>query len=352
MVHGDLIFPALGPLPLKDVDGMGTAALQLLKTLDPGVNEPLVQCSTAKGLTAAMGAMWEVSVQSKEETVMVKDMMKSYVTANPVKSQWYERFLDGMHKRMGDCVVQDEAISIEQMVALMDVFEEDYKRVMRDINRTPNQVREVLFPALFSMLAFCGALRGEEVPLMDLEATREFTRSGLELAEEKKKHAVIALHGRFKNEIGDKCHLMPLVPVTNSGLMPAKWMNRMLEWYEETGVTRGPVFHNRSGLRARQSQFSYSIWSRLLRVSVDKPGLFPDKRVMIMTAYSTRRSFRRGATTRAEILGLSETVTNLNNRWRSVEKAKGKRISHTSMRSCYSGIRSMLEPLLKFSKAM
>jgi hypothetical protein len=111
-----------------------------------------------KGLTAAMGAMWEVSAQSKEETVIVKDMMKSYVTANPVKSQWHEQFLDGRHEQMGDCVVQDEAILIEQMVALMDVFEENYKQGMRDSNWTPNQVREVLFPALFSILAFCGAL--------------------------------------------------------------------------------------------------------------------------------------------------------------------------------------------------
>jgi hypothetical protein len=110
---------------------------------------------------------------------------------------------------------------------------------------------------------------------MDLEATREFTRSGLELSEDKKKkHAVIALDGRFRDEMGDKCHLMPVVPVTNSRLMPAKWMNRMLDWHGETGVTRGPVFCNRGGLRARQSQFGCSIWSRLLRVSVDEPGLF------------------------------------------------------------------------------
>jgi hypothetical protein len=42
MIGGDKIFPALGPLPLRDIDGMGAAALQLLKVLDPGVNEPLV----------------------------------------------------------------------------------------------------------------------------------------------------------------------------------------------------------------------------------------------------------------------------------------------------------------------
>jgi hypothetical protein len=279
----------LGPLPLKDVDGMGAAALQLLKTLDPGINAATVQYKTVVGVTTALGALWEVSVKSKEETVMIKDMMKSYVTTNPVKSQWYERFLAGMHKRMGDQMKQDEAISIEQMVELMNMFEKDWNKLLRNLQRSPNQVREVLFPALFLVLAFCGALRGEEVPLMDLDATKEFTASGLAHPEEGQKHAVIALHGCFKNELGEKCHLMPLVPVTSSGLMPAKWIRRMTEWYEELGITRGPVFRNASGMRARQSQFGYSIWSRLVKVSEERPELFPDKRVEIMGDFSTRR---------------------------------------------------------------
>jgi hypothetical protein len=127
MISGGSIFPALGPLPLKDVDGVGLAAIQLLKTLDPGITEPLVQFLTAMKVTMALGALWEVSVHSKEETVMVWDMMKSYITCNPVKLQWYKQFIEGMHKRMGDSVKQDEAISIEQMLALMEMFEKDWK---------------------------------------------------------------------------------------------------------------------------------------------------------------------------------------------------------------------------------
>jgi hypothetical protein len=38
---------------------------------------------------------------------------------------------------------------------------------------------------------------------MDLEATREFTASGLKHSEEKKKHGVIALHGWLKNAVGE-----------------------------------------------------------------------------------------------------------------------------------------------------
>ena len=311
-----------------------------------------MQHNTAKVVSTGLAALWEVSIHSKGETVMVRDMLKSYVTNNPVKSQWYERFMLGMHKRMGDSVKQDEAISIEQMLALMEVFERDWQKVTKDKRSTLNQVREVLFPALFSVLAFCGALRGEEVPLMDLEATKEFTACGLEHPDAKKRHGVIALHGRFKNELGENCHLMPVVPVTDSGLMPTKWMERMFDWYADRGVTRGPVFRKDDGMRARQTQFSFSIWNRLVQVSREQPALFPDKRVNILMDFSTRRSFRRGATTRAEILELSTMVTDLNNRWRSVEKAQGKRIHHSSMRSYYSGIRLMLVSLLKFSQAM
>jgi hypothetical protein len=81
---------------------------------------------------------------------------------------------------MGDNIKHDEAILIEQMFALMEKFEEDWQKLAKDERRTPAQSCEVLFPALFLVVAYCGALPGEEVPLMDLEATREFMESSLE----------------------------------------------------------------------------------------------------------------------------------------------------------------------------
>jgi hypothetical protein len=352
MVRGLGIFPRLGPFPLRDVDGMGSAVVQLLKTLDPGKNEKYVQYETAKNVRTVLGAIWEVSVESKDQTVIVQDMTKSFLTTSPTKSQWFSRFMVGMHKRMGDLTKQDEAISVELMVALMDEFEKDWGLVNRDRLATDGEVAEVLFPALFAVTAFCGALRGEEVPLMDFGATKEFTAAGLATAMEERRHGVIALHGRFKNEIGEKCHLMPIAQVTDSGLMPVKWMNRMIAYYDARGIDSGPVFRTWEGKRARQGQFELSILNRLVRLETEKPSLFPDKTVNVMSDYSTRRSFRRGATTRAEILGLPGTVTDLNNRWRSVENAKGKKVNHSSMRGYYSGIRLLLVPLLKFSQAM
>jgi hypothetical protein len=53
---------------------------------------------------------------------------------------------------------QNEAVSIEQMIALMKLFEDNWETIMKNKLRTFNQVREVLFHALFLVLAFCGAL--------------------------------------------------------------------------------------------------------------------------------------------------------------------------------------------------
>ena len=91
LVDGIGRFPDLGPFPVHDGDGMGSAVIQLLKTLDPGRHEKNVQCETAKNLCTALGAIWEVSVeskdQSKDQTVIVRDLTKSFVTTSPTKSQ-------------------------------------------------------------------------------------------------------------------------------------------------------------------------------------------------------------------------------------------------------------------------
>jgi hypothetical protein len=163
LVEGVGLFPCLGPFPVHDGDGMGSAVLQLLKTLDPGKCEKYVQCETAKNVRTALGAVWEASVESKDQTVIVRDMTKSFVTTNPTKtkSQWFfSRFMEGMHERMGDMRKQDEAISVELMGALMEEFEKDWVRVTSGLEKTDAEAAEVLFPALFLLLAYCGALRG------------------------------------------------------------------------------------------------------------------------------------------------------------------------------------------------
>jgi hypothetical protein len=73
---------------------MGSAVVQLLMTLDPGKHEKYAQFDTAKNVRTVLGAVWEVSVESKDQTVIVQDMTKSFLTTtSPTKSQWFSRFM-------------------------------------------------------------------------------------------------------------------------------------------------------------------------------------------------------------------------------------------------------------------
>ncbi len=157
----------------------------------------------------------------------MRNTSKLTQTSCPTYGEWYERFGLGLHKRMGDVVRQDRAISVEQMVALMEEFEKDWIR-LEGQEGEDEEIEKVLFGALFSVVAYVVGLQGEEVLLMDLAGSRNhFTRAvrkgpnaeGTSLA-----HVVIALLGRFKGEKGEKYHYMVLVIKTKSGLMPAKWI--------------------------------------------------------------------------------------------------------------------------------
>jgi hypothetical protein len=101
----------------------GVSGSPVVGDLGPGKQKKYVQFDTAKNVRMVLGAVWEVSIESKDQTAIVQDMMQSFLTTCPTKGQWFTRFMAGMHKRMGAMAKQDEAISVELTVALMEEFE-------------------------------------------------------------------------------------------------------------------------------------------------------------------------------------------------------------------------------------
>lgn len=67
--------------------------------------------------------------------------------------------------------------------------------------------------------------------------------------------------------------------------------------------------------------------------------------------FSLWRSPRRGAVLETTNQDVSETVTELINRWRKKEAAKGSEAG-LAMRQVYTQVRSTLPTMLKFSKAL
>jgi hypothetical protein len=250
----------------------------------------------------------------------------------------------GMHKRQGDQSYPDLAISIQAMLALMENYESAWEQAQGD----EEEERAILFPALFSVVTYCGGFRGEETPLMDLSGTlKHFDESG----RHRQPHVVVSLIGRFKNEIGEQRHMLPLAAETASGLKPRKWIGRMLEWYRKKGISRGPVFRDfETGHAVRASCYEFDIMTELEGIQ-SRGGDIISQTVEVYERYGVSRSFRRGSNTHAINQGVSESDIDHNNRWSTGEQAKG-RAPKLGMQQHYADVLQMLPTLLRYSSAL
>jgi hypothetical protein len=199
--------------------------------LDPGVNKATIQFVTARKFRLFFFNYWNVLLKDCQlDTVAVRKTTKLIVTSSPRNKDWFGRFLKGMHCRMGDTHHPDLGILIKIMVELMKRCEQDWRVVERN-PRDWKEEQKVNFRALFSTVAYCGALRGEEVPLLDLVRVRCHLYEAMNHSDPKKRHTPAALLGRFKTKTGVKYHLMPLAREMASGMKPGLWKERMLEWF-------------------------------------------------------------------------------------------------------------------------
>jgi hypothetical protein len=107
------VSPHLGPYSTQDTMGMGLAVCILIRTLDPGRTEELIQFSTARYLRSLYSSVYHASARHQQGmAVMAQGTTQTWVTDCPSYSYWFERFMRGVHKRMGEDVRSDFALSI------------------------------------------------------------------------------------------------------------------------------------------------------------------------------------------------------------------------------------------------
>jgi len=133
--------------------------------------------------------------------VMAKDTQKLVVTKCPTYGELFECFMRGLHKRMGEIVSPDQANSLELMVEIYWALEQEWSSPYTDSF-------QLTVEGSFYLIAFCCALWGEEVPLVDLFGVRKHREEG---ASHPLKQVVIALLGWFKGKTRENYHLMCIV---------------------------------------------------------------------------------------------------------------------------------------------
>jgi hypothetical protein len=335
----DQLFRPMGPHPLEDTFGMGAAVVMLQQSLSPGKYDRCMQFASVRKFRGAFSNVYHVTAKGQTGMVLAKDIRKMTVTKCLMYGEFFERFMRGMHKRMGEITRPDRALSLNIMLELQRLLEQEWLNNGNDLM--------VAMEASFYLISFCCALRGEEVPLATLHGTIKYWEAG-EVHEVK--HVVVPLLGRFKGETGESYHLLCTVDVTNHGLEPRKWIGRLIHLLQNKGFRNGPLFRSAQGQRLKANHFEPDLISKLEYIQETKPELIPVN-VDVKEEYGVSRSFRRGATSEAVNNGVKPDAIDANNRWRKMNQAGASRPA-LSMREHYTDVRLTLKHRLLFSKAL
>ncbi|KAL7574513.1 hypothetical protein ACA910_015869 [Epithemia clementina (nom. ined.)] len=137
---------------------------------------------------------------------------------------------------MGDVWMPDRAILLEIVLGLLAILEEDYMG-----NRLGLSKLETSLTGAMLMAGYTAALRGEEIPQIDVGMMRKYWEEGRSYTH--KPHVPLALVGRFKQTNGAlKMYVQPLALVTSSGIPVQRWLGRAIQEYHAIGVSSGPMF--------------------------------------------------------------------------------------------------------------
>jgi hypothetical protein len=331
------LFQPMGPFPLQDTFGMSAAIVILQNSLNPGKYDKHVQFGTIRKFRSAFSNAYHASAQGQDAMVMAKDTRKMTVTKCPTYGLWFEKFMRGCHKRMGEIVKPDRALSTAILLEILNILELEWAN-------HPTKRFQISHEGAFYVIAFCCALRGEEVPLVDLFGVKKhWSRS----TSEDPPHVIVALLGRFKGEIGENYHLLPIVTKTASGIDNMKWIGRLVNELTSRGVNDGPLFRDFNNQRIKAHSLESTFFDRLEQIQAMRPDLISPSDDVIED-YGIYRSFRRGSTSEATNKGLPPEVIDLNNRWRKFHKAGASRPT-LAMRDHYSDVRLTLNQSLRYS---
>ncbi len=152
------------------------------------------------------------------KTVVGMDRAKQYIMPGHTSGKWFGQFMKGARMRMGIIHKQNEASTSALVMVVYAVAETRWHSTISD------KLREELEDAVCFMLAtFGAALRGEEVPLISMEGLLTFWEKSKMKGDS---HVMLTLKGRFKGEVDERWHLVPVSGFLWSGLPFRLWMKR------------------------------------------------------------------------------------------------------------------------------
>ena len=342
--------PELGPWVIGDKVGFQVALAQLKYSQEKGSNHSThLQFDTIRKLRTAYSHLHEVSARVNQGLTHSFRSLSGKVFTNstcPTQSRFFRKVMEGMLERMGRQTKSNMPLDYKVLHVILSNMEKE----LNDSETEKDRKRWIIMCATLYLLGFVLSLRGPECFMIEAHGLITHLHYGVlgdDLDKNERSFVVVPLLGRFKNEEGERWHLMLSVSVTGSGFHVRKWVERLAGILVEEGHTAGPAFCDKNGKCLRSYQLDEEFHKQLELVQASHPHLI-ESRLDVMEWFSIFRSLRRGSTARADELNISDTVTNLHNRWRSTEHLKGNRTT-ISMRQYYTSLRLSRKVRLKYT---
>jgi hypothetical protein len=338
------ITPPMGPFPLVDECGMKAAIAMLDRSLDPGRYADHVQYGTFRKVRSTITNIIQAGVGGLEDSIGAYQRNKIWMTKAATQKFWFSRFMEGLHKRVGEIRMPDKILGIEEVHAIDRTLEREFKHA-----RTRTERKRISEMGTWLIGGVCTGLRGEEMLLIDLFGTAKSVAQFMKV-DAPDPHFKFVILGRTKGvqEDGHKFAIPCVKETQGTHLRPGIWLERLICVKREMEQTHGRLFQ-RSLRKAKLCEFEDDFYRMIERVQ-DTTNLIASD-VDVRNEYGLPRTTRRTATAHARNMRLPKDLMNAIHRWgKEMNATTG--VPRMDMQDTYTTIDSICPLVLEFSRGM
>ena len=341
-------FEPRGPWPVDDEQGFQTAVEMVRQSRLAGKNDKAYQqFDSIRKFRSANTNEFASGVAAASELMLVGDGGRVFrLTSLPTQSRLFAKFMRGCEKRMGRLVKQNKALDVRILHKMLHFYELELLSEKTSVARK----RFVKMAMAYFVISFVGALRGGEGLMLEATSLATYIDEG---KLNKTPYVIAPLLGRFKGETGERNVLLPFAAVTKSGIQVRVIIDRLVALLAQEGKLSGalsPALCHKGGKSISRTEFNNEFVAALERIQEDHHYLIA-KNIDVVGSYNIYRSLRRGATSRATVVGLGTTEIEKNNRWRKFQNRSGT-MPRLRMHDIYTDIKLALNSYLLFSSAL
>jgi hypothetical protein len=244
-----------------------------------------------------------------------------------------------MELRMGSQAQPDQAVRMGAIIHLLYLIQSD--ALSAEQSGYVSDANCLWKVGAYVCVLAAASLRGHEGFYVKLAGLRQHLRKGrngiippglsitkeVVLSEEvcvNLPHVTVALMGHFKGETKADHHFIAIASVTQSGLEPRWWIEKLVAVCASEGRDHGPAFTDEHGQLASSPDYNSTFQGYLVRVQAETTLI--DKDDDVNRVYNTYRTLRKTATTRIERSGFGNDFVDKMNRWRAQEGAQGRMV--------------------------